>query len=152
MPANARTVVTRPIVQLMARRVVLSTLAVPLRVVSAAVSVPLEPDLPGNRRHGFGRQSRHGMPTSLSSGSKTLACALIPFDPGQVQLISSAVSDLSGLILWTEEIVLLREPKKRVGPARGSERYYLESLIRADYERCHPGETLEDMPGSVLEA
>jgi hypothetical protein len=40
---------------------------------------------------------------------------------------------------------MLREPKKRVGPARGSERYYLESLIRADYERCHPGETLEDI-------
>jgi hypothetical protein len=25
------------------------------------------------------------------------------------------------------------------------ERAYLESLIRADYERCHPGETLEDI-------
>jgi hypothetical protein len=26
-----------------------------------------------------------------------------------------------------------------------AERAYLESLIRADYERCHPGETLEDI-------
>ena len=25
------------------------------------------------------------------------------------------------------------------------ERRYLESLIREDYERCHPGETLEDL-------
>lgn len=25
------------------------------------------------------------------------------------------------------------------------EREYLESLIRADYERCHPGETLDDI-------
>jgi hypothetical protein len=26
-----------------------------------------------------------------------------------------------------------------------SEREYLKSLIRSDYERCHPGETLEDL-------
>ena len=32
-----------------------------------------------------------------------------------------------------------------VCPASESERAYLESLIRADYERCHPGEALEDM-------
>ena len=25
------------------------------------------------------------------------------------------------------------------------ERSYLESLIREDYERCHPGETLDDL-------
>ncbi|MDA9495543.1 hypothetical protein ACM41_39800 [Bradyrhizobium sp. CCBAU 21362] len=25
------------------------------------------------------------------------------------------------------------------------DRTYLESLIRADFERCHPGETLEDL-------
>ena len=29
--------------------------------------------------------------------------------------------------------------------ASESERAYLESLIRADYERCHPGEALEDI-------
>lgn len=34
---------------------------------------------------------------------------------------------------------------KFVCPASESERAYLESLIRADYERCHPGEALEDM-------
>lgn len=32
-----------------------------------------------------------------------------------------------------------------IRPATDAERTYLESLIRADYERCHPGETLEDM-------
>ena len=32
-----------------------------------------------------------------------------------------------------------------VCPASESERAYLESLIRADYERCHPGEALEEM-------
>jgi len=32
-----------------------------------------------------------------------------------------------------------------VCPASESERAYLESLIRADYERCHPGEALQDM-------
>ncbi len=30
-------------------------------------------------------------------------------------------------------------------PPRGGERPDLESLIRADYERCHPGETLADL-------
>lgn len=29
--------------------------------------------------------------------------------------------------------------------ASEEERSYLESLIREDYERCHPGETLEDL-------
>ncbi|MGY8669166.1 hypothetical protein Q3C01_43390 [Bradyrhizobium sp. UFLA05-109] len=29
-------------------------------------------------------------------------------------------------------------------PASEEERNYLESLIREDFERCHPGETLED--------
>jgi hypothetical protein len=30
-------------------------------------------------------------------------------------------------------------------PADYDERAYLESLIRSDYERCHPDETFEDM-------
>jgi hypothetical protein len=30
-------------------------------------------------------------------------------------------------------------------PASEHERAYLESLIREDFERCHPGETLEDL-------
>ena len=29
--------------------------------------------------------------------------------------------------------------------ASEEERGYLESLIREEYERCHPGETLEDL-------
>jgi hypothetical protein len=29
--------------------------------------------------------------------------------------------------------------------ASEEERSYLESLIREEYERCHPGETLEDL-------
>ena len=32
-----------------------------------------------------------------------------------------------------------------VRPANETERAYLESLIREDIERCHPGETLEDI-------
>jgi hypothetical protein len=32
-----------------------------------------------------------------------------------------------------------------VCPADETERAYLESLIREDFERCHPGETLEDI-------
>ncbi len=30
-------------------------------------------------------------------------------------------------------------------PADEAERVYLESLIREDFERCQPGETLEDV-------
>ena len=30
-------------------------------------------------------------------------------------------------------------------PACEQERAYLESLIRDDFERCHPGDTLEDL-------
>jgi hypothetical protein len=33
----------------------------------------------------------------------------------------------------------------RIGPVDKSEREYLESFIRADYELCHPDETLEDL-------
>lgn len=33
----------------------------------------------------------------------------------------------------------------RIGPLDANERAYLESLIRADYEKCHPDETLEDL-------
>ena len=32
-----------------------------------------------------------------------------------------------------------------VRPANESERAYLESLVRADYDRSHPGETFDDM-------
>lgn len=33
----------------------------------------------------------------------------------------------------------------QIGPPEGNEREYLESLIRSDYKRCHPDETLEDL-------
>jgi hypothetical protein len=33
----------------------------------------------------------------------------------------------------------------QIGSLDKSERVYLESLIRSDYERCHPDETLEDL-------
>lgn len=32
-----------------------------------------------------------------------------------------------------------------IGPRDGRERAHLESQISADYERCHPGETLDDL-------
>jgi hypothetical protein len=32
-----------------------------------------------------------------------------------------------------------------VRPADEAERAYLEAFIREDYERCHPGETLDDV-------
>ena len=32
-----------------------------------------------------------------------------------------------------------------LGPTSEEERAYLETLIREDFERCHPGETLEDL-------
>lgn len=32
-----------------------------------------------------------------------------------------------------------------VRPASEAERAYLEQFIRADFARCHPGETLEDI-------
>jgi hypothetical protein len=32
-----------------------------------------------------------------------------------------------------------------IRPANEAERTYLESLIREDYERCYPDDTLEDM-------
>jgi hypothetical protein len=32
-----------------------------------------------------------------------------------------------------------------VRPTTDAERAYLEFLIQADYERCHPGKTLEDI-------
>jgi hypothetical protein len=32
-----------------------------------------------------------------------------------------------------------------VCPANGMERAHLESLIREDFDRCHPGETLDDV-------
>lgn len=33
----------------------------------------------------------------------------------------------------------------RIGPTDERERAHYESLIAADYQRCHPGETFEDL-------
>ena len=38
---------------------------------------------------------------------------------------------------------MLRNAYNCVCPANETERAYLESLIREDFNRCHPGETLE---------
>lgn len=40
---------------------------------------------------------------------------------------------------------MLSNSYHHVEPANEAERAYLESLIRDDFERCHPGETLEDV-------
>ncbi|MBR1169665.1 hypothetical protein [Bradyrhizobium liaoningense] len=34
---------------------------------------------------------------------------------------------------------------QHLDPAGAWDRTYLESLIREDFEQCHPGETLEDL-------
>ena len=40
--------------------------------------------------------------------------------------------------------------RHHVDIASEEERSYLESLIREDYERCHPGETLDDLKRRAL--
>jgi hypothetical protein len=40
---------------------------------------------------------------------------------------------------------MLSNSHHHVRPANEAERDYLESLIRDDFERCHPGETLDDI-------
>jgi hypothetical protein len=37
------------------------------------------------------------------------------------------------------------DPCHDLQPADEEEQAYLESLIREDFERCHPGETLDDV-------
>jgi hypothetical protein len=37
------------------------------------------------------------------------------------------------------------DPYRDLQPAGEEERVYLEALIREDFERCHPGETLDDI-------
>ncbi|MBH5392196.1 hypothetical protein [Bradyrhizobium diversitatis] len=39
----------------------------------------------------------------------------------------------------------MRTDSRRHFVSDAEERTYLESLIREDFERCHPGETLEDL-------
>lgn len=40
---------------------------------------------------------------------------------------------------------MLSDAHHFVRPADASERAYLESLIRAEFDRCHPDETLDDV-------
>lgn len=40
---------------------------------------------------------------------------------------------------------MLSDSHHHVRPASAAEQAYLESLIRDDFERTHPGETLEDI-------
>lgn len=40
---------------------------------------------------------------------------------------------------------MLSNSHHHVQPANEAERVHLESLIREDFSRCHPGETLEDI-------
>jgi len=40
---------------------------------------------------------------------------------------------------------MLSNAYDRVRPANETERAYLESLIREDFDRCHPTETLDDV-------
>lgn len=40
---------------------------------------------------------------------------------------------------------MLSDAFRQVQPANETERAYLESLIREDFSRCHPGETLDDV-------
>lgn len=43
------------------------------------------------------------------------------------------------------ETEMLSNSYHYVNPSNEAERAYLESLIREDFERCHPGEALEDV-------
>jgi hypothetical protein len=40
---------------------------------------------------------------------------------------------------------MLSNAHHHASPANEAERIYLESLIRKDFEQCHPGETLDDI-------
>ena len=40
---------------------------------------------------------------------------------------------------------MLSNSHHHVNPPNEAERIHLESLIREDFERCHPGETLDDV-------
>ena len=44
-----------------------------------------------------------------------------------------------------KEIAMLSNSHAFVRPADEAERAYLESLVRGDYDRSHPGETFDDM-------
>ncbi|WP_245470604.1 hypothetical protein [Mesorhizobium sp. M2C.T.Ca.TU.002.02.1.1] len=50
-----------------------------------------------------------------------------------------------GLKTDRKETTMLSNSHDFIRPADASERAYLESLVRADYDRSHPGETFDDM-------
>jgi len=43
------------------------------------------------------------------------------------------------------ETIMGTDSRQHLDSGGAWDRTYLESLIRADFERCHPGETLEDL-------
>lgn len=43
------------------------------------------------------------------------------------------------------ETIMRTDSRQHLDSGGAWDRTYLESLIRADFERCHPGETLEDL-------
>jgi hypothetical protein len=43
------------------------------------------------------------------------------------------------------DMEMLSNAHHHVNPSNEPERIHLESLIREDFERCHPGETLDDV-------
>jgi hypothetical protein len=54
-------------------------------------------------------------------------------------------SEMPGMKRQNGETEMLSNVYSYVHPANSVEQAYLESLIREDFERCHPGETLEDV-------
>nr|WP_292838668.1 hypothetical protein [Mesorhizobium sp.] len=55
------------------------------------------------------------------------------------------IPDIVGYGTNRKEIAMLSNSHEFVRPTDEIERAYLESLVRADYDRSHPGETFEDM-------
>jgi hypothetical protein len=55
-----------------------------------------------------------------------------------VVLHPSAHDQARQATMWTNS-------RQHLDPGSTEDRNYLESLIREDFERCHPGETLEDL-------
>jgi hypothetical protein len=55
------------------------------------------------------------------------------------------IPDIVGCGTKRKEIAMLSNSHEFVQPVDEAERAYLESLVRADYDKSHPGETFDDM-------
>ncbi|MHC2599963.1 hypothetical protein [Bradyrhizobium liaoningense] len=67
-------------------------------------------------------------------------------DPFVNQTIALAVVPHPGAFDCVRRETIMRTDSRQYLDSGGAwDRTYLESLIRADFERCHPGETLEDL-------